>query len=197
MSHKIGPLRNGNIALIAGIAWFLQGAASVILPDPTWVLDITMIAPMILTFFAVRVFLNAQSAGATRLGRIGQMVMAVTAIVIVPGQIGAAAELSWLNWLAFPVGALGLTVGLVLTGIATLRAKEFPRWSGILLIASEFLAVLTGLALSPISPIVNHGDYTGAMAHGVVWLLISRRLLGHHSVQPLSAEWGRELAPQP
>ncbi len=96
-------------------------------------------------------------------------------------------------WLAFPAGLLVLTIGLVLTGVATLRVNEFPRWSGYLVIASEFLAVLTGFALSPISPIADHGDYSGALAHGVVWLLISLKLLGVRTDADASGYRTREL----
>ena len=94
LRRHIGPSSGFNIALVTGVAWSLQRAVSVVIPDPTWVLDVTMIVPMILTFFAVRLFLNPQSAGTSRLGRIRLAAMVITTVAAVPGQPGAAAERS-------------------------------------------------------------------------------------------------------
>lgn len=58
------------------------------------------------------------------------------------------------NWVVFLLG-IALTLGLLLTGIATIRANVYPRWAGILLLAAtagfffvffvaEFLPPLTG-----------------------------------------------------
>jgi hypothetical protein len=58
------------------------------------------------------------------------------------------------NWVSFLLG-IALTVGLLLTGIATVRAGVFPRWAGVVLLAAtagfffvffvaEFLPPVTG-----------------------------------------------------
>jgi hypothetical protein len=194
MFRNVTRIRHLNPTLLAGSAWFLEGLASLILPDSTWVLDITMIASLMLTFFAVRQVLEAQSIERTLLGRIALFLTGVTVIGAPIGQVLLATESSALEWLAV-VMALGLMIGLIVTGIATLRAREYPIWVGISLILAQFGAVAVGIALSPISPLADHGDYTGAMAHGIVWLLIWHSIF---SDRPEPAELSapvRKLAP--
>ncbi len=64
-----------------------------------------------------------------------------------------------LDWL-FLLGFVGSLVGFVLLGVATIRARIFPRWCGVLLI----VAVL-GM---PVYFVL--GNYGGAILYGLVWL---------------------------
>ena len=45
---------------------------------------------------------------------------------------------------------------------------------------SEPPAVLAGLALSPIVPLSESGSYSGAVAHGIVWLAVGSVLWARH-----------------
>lgn len=39
-----------------------------------------------------------------------------------------------LGWISYPWGTIGMLVGFVLYGLATLRARVLPRWYGLALI---------------------------------------------------------------
>ncbi len=62
--------------------------------------------------------------------------------------------------LLFILGFVGSLVGFVLLGVATLRARVFPRWCGVLLIVAV-LGIPVYFAL---------GNYGGAILYGLVWL---------------------------
>ncbi len=70
--------------------------------------------------------------------------------------------------LLFLLGNLAPFVGLVLLGVATLRARVLPRWFGVLLIVGTLVvAVLLGAQLATI----------GLVAYGVFWILVGYTLL--------------------
>ena len=68
-----------------------------------------------------------------------------------------------LEWLVFPVGFLAVPIGLVLYGVATVRARVLPRWCGIALIAVPLLGVVLGDA--------------GEILFGLLWLALGYMLL--------------------
>ena len=61
------------------------------------------------------------------------------------------------------LGFLGMLVGFVLLGAATLRLGVLPRWCALLLIACPLLAITLG-------------DYGGALALGLTWLALGGTL---------------------
>ena len=61
------------------------------------------------------------------------------------------------------LGFLGMFVGFVLLGAATLRLGVLPRWCALLLIACPLLAITLG-------------DYGGALALGLTWLALGGTL---------------------
>lgn len=50
-----------------------------------------------------------------------------------------------LDWLAYPVGMLGVIVGFSLYGAATVQARVLPRWYGVVLIVFLPISVLFGV----------------------------------------------------
>ena len=70
-----------------------------------------------------------------------------------------------LGELLIGVGGLGILVGLVLYGAATLQARVLPRWCGIALIVSLPVTILLG-------------DY-GGILFGLVWLALGYMLWSH------------------
>lgn len=52
------------------------------------------------------------------------------------------------QWLSSPVGALGMLVGFMLYGIATLRARVLPRWYGLTLAVSMPVSLGLGYLLA-------------------------------------------------
>src|SRR4051794_5849883 len=80
----------GRWAVAAGAAWTAQSALSLALPDPTDLLDDTMIVPMTLTMIALW---QLRAAGAFGNGQLSNAIAALAAIgvaTIVPCQVGFA-----------------------------------------------------------------------------------------------------------
>lgn len=67
------------------------------------------------------------------LGRVGFYVTMATLAARLLGAVVFLAGSSTLGWISLP-GTLGMMVGFVLYGLATLRAGVLPRWYGLALI---------------------------------------------------------------
>ena len=174
---RLNP-RIGVIAAAASAAWVGQSLASLALPDPTAVLDVTMIVPVLLTVTGIWLLKQQGAMGHGLLSRVVSAFAAVAALTVVPGQVSFASEWDGPGALLAIVVTVAFIGAIVLGGIGILRARVLPRWMGIALIAAQPLAILLGLIFSPISPLADHGDYTGALGHGIVWGLIAAALLG-------------------
>jgi hypothetical protein len=70
-----------------------------------------------------------------RLGRAGFYIALVAIAARVLGAVVFLAGSSALEWISLPA-TLGMLVGFVLYGVATLRARVLPRWYGLALIVS-------------------------------------------------------------
>ena len=83
-------------------------------------------------------------------------------------------ENSMLLWLVTRVSALGLVVGFILYGVATLQARVLPRWC-----ALAFIIGLPGaIALMWIRPLFGLGQGASAtsIVFGLVWLALGYML---------------------
>jgi hypothetical protein len=76
--------------------------------------------------------------------------------------LGSAA----LYWLAFPVGFVVVTVGLIIYGVATLQAKVLPRWCGLALI---IIPPIKTISILPTT--IAWRDY-GWILFGLLWLAL-------------------------
>lgn len=177
--NGVGAARRwaGLAACSAAIAWTGQGLASLIVPDPTSILDLTMIAPIVLAAAAVWCFVRAGFGGDGRLALAAKVLAGVTVATAVPCQVAFGYDVPVLDPFTI-VGTAAFVLALVVAGIAAIRARVAPRWMGGALIAAQPLAMVIGVALSPLSPLASHGDYTGALGHGLVWWLIGLALIG-------------------
>jgi hypothetical protein len=75
------------------------------------------------------------------------------------------------GWIGYSLGYLLLAVGLALVGVASLRAKPFPRWNA--------LPLLMGLPVLPIYPTVTSGNTVGALLAvplGLGWVALGSLL---------------------
>jgi hypothetical protein len=77
-------------------------------------------------------------------GRAGFYTILASSVAIVAGGIGQLFGSMALEWLAYPVGMLGVIVGFSLYGAATAQARVLPRWYGVMLIVFLPLSVLFG-----------------------------------------------------
>jgi hypothetical protein len=106
-----------------------------------------------------------QAASYGRLGAVGFYAAFVgTALLLISTAVTILAGREVLNFL-FVLGFLG-TLGLVLLGVATLRARVLPQWCGVLLIVAA-LGILVYFVL---------GNYGGAILYGLLWLALGYAL---------------------
>jgi uncharacterized protein YjbI with pentapeptide repeats len=74
----------------------------------------------------------------------------------------------------YALGVLGTLVGIVLLGIATLRARVLPRWCGAALIGVLPVSVALHYWVIPV----------GGLAFGLVWLALGYVLWSHRGAEP-------------
>lgn len=174
--------RLSGIALIGGAA--LLGIATVIVslrPVVNQPLSPGVSALMLLAAILLLVSLPAayarQADAAGWLGLAGQgllqtgilllVVLAATpllypSIKLAPGE----------NVVSFVLG-IALTLGLLLTGIATIRAEVFPRWAGILLLAAVagfFFVFFVAEFLPPVTGQVGSAIFGVLIAVALAWM---------------------------
>ena len=188
---------SGAIAILAGALWCVLSIASLATLDPERYLDVLFLAPFSLT---LPVFVGLHLIQRDHLGRLGRgafWLSAGTMVAILIGQTGQVVGIDALVWLGFPVGFLGWLAGFALYGVATVRARVLPRWAGWALALSQPLAILLGVAFSPISPLADYGDYSGALAHGLVWMAMGWSLRTAHmgAIVATGARGAAYLAP--
>jgi hypothetical protein len=139
---------------------------------------VLFLIPYLLTLIALIEMHPRQRDRMGRLGRVGYRASEGAMIAVLIGQAGIIADVEALTWLSFPIGAVVWFAGFALYGIATVRAKALPAWVGAAIALSQPLTAVAALALSPISPVADHGDFSGAVVHGLVWFAIGRTIFG-------------------
>src|ERR671921_2523850 len=152
----------GLLAIVYSLLGFAAGKGDE--PGP---LDILVILAMLLEVVGLVGFHALQGRNYGRIGRAGLYTaiggIVVWALVILASLFGESVSLGLLA----AVGALGMLVGFVLYGAATLQARVLPRWCGILFIV--FIPV--GLLLGDLQPIWG----------GLVWVALGYALLSQSS----------------
>ena len=129
-----------------------------------------------------------QARQSGRLGSVGSWTAAVGAALMFVGTLlamGSTAlrgEYLVLDGILFDAALLSFLVGFPLLGIDTLRARVFPAWVGILLLAWYLVYMIVGLTL------VAYG--AANVAVGLLWLAIGYGLWSHRRVPPYPAPAG-------
>jgi hypothetical protein len=154
----------GLLAIVYGLLSFAVGKGDQ--PGP---LDILVILAMILEVVGLLGFHALQGRNYGRIGRAGlyttiAAIVLLELLLILLNLFGSDVGLEWVG----AVGELGLLVGLVLYGAATLQARVLARWCGILFII--FLPV--GILLGDLQPIWG----------GLVWLALGYALWSQRGV---------------
>lgn len=151
-------LRLGALAaMLGGLAFVVDGLIVLAGPEGRWT-NLVYVVAALLVLVGILGLNELQSEYLGRLGQAGLYVAVVALLGQVLGILVFLAGSSSLEWLIFPVGFLAVPIGLVLYGIATLRARVLPRWCGIGLIAVPLLAVVLGDA--------------GEILFGLLWLAL-------------------------
>ena len=166
-------------ALLSGAMWIAGGLLHLAYPqDPPGALGhflnylgSAIFSAAYLGVLGGLVGLHARQAGSYgRLGTAGFFLAFVGAALAFVGQATSAIfpENGALGWLfgdpgfGFLLGILLMSLGLVLLGVATLRARVLPRWCGVGLIA---LVVFSALAA-----------FGGFLVVGLIWLALGYAL---------------------
>ena len=121
-------------------------------------LDILIIIAWLLQVVGLVGFHTLQKENYGRIGRAGFYTFIVGAPAQSLGLLLVLAGSETLGEVLVAVGGIGILVGLVLYGAATLQARILPRWCGIALIISLPLTILLA-------------DY-GGLVFGLTWLAL-------------------------
>jgi hypothetical protein len=165
------------IAAATGATFVAVSILSLLVDDPERYIDALITVPFALMFFGVMGVHLLQRDRGKRSELIGYRILAVTIATMVVTQPLIVFDVSALSWISFPGAFLGFLGGTVLFGYGMYRAQVLPSWCAIALGLSQFLTMAAGIALSPISPLSDYGDYSGAIVHCLVWLGIAYALL--------------------
>ena len=128
----------GPAAMLGGVTWVVLGLGAVVgylqaIPGRE---DVVLFIVALLLTAAGLVGLHTLQKGSY--GRLGQAGFYISLTAITARILGAVVFLagsSALEWISLP-GTLGMLVGFVLYGFATLQARVLPRWYGLALIVS-------------------------------------------------------------
>ncbi|MCA1729106.1 MAG: hypothetical protein LC751_06775 [Actinobacteria bacterium] len=161
----------GLAAMAAGVLAIIYGLLSFAISqgDERGPLDILVLLGMILEVVGLLGFHALQGRNYGRIGRAGlyttiAAIVLLELLLIVLNLLGDTGSLEVIGI----VGELGLLIGLVLYGAATLQARVLPRWCGILFIV--FLPV--GILLGSLQPIWG----------GLAWLALGYTLWSRRGV---------------
>jgi hypothetical protein len=166
-------------ALLAGVAWIVSFVGSLVVTVQSSILGLS-------SFYLIEGIIGLALAG-TLLGLLGLHARQTTSYGVL-GTVGFLAALIGTAFvladvvfvhvarrevldLLLEIGLVGMLVGFVLLGIATLRARGLPRWCGVTLIV-----------VLPISAIL--GDYGGGLVLGLFWLALGYVLLVNRNIEP-------------
>lgn len=132
-----GLIRRGAMGfMLGGATWTVLGLSAVFgylqaIPGRE---DVVLFVVALLLTAAGLVALHAlQGESYGLLGRVGFYVALAAMVARISGAVVFLAGSSTLEWLSLP-GTVGMTVGFVLYGLATLQAGVLPRWYGVVLI---------------------------------------------------------------
>ena len=139
-----GLVRWGAIGLmLGGAVWIVLGLSALFgylqaIPGRE---DVVLFAvALLLTAVGLLGLYALQEGSYGLLGRVGLYVAFVAMAARLSGALVYLAGSTALEWISWP-GTLGMLVGFVLYGLATLRAGVLPRWYGLALIFSMPLSL--------------------------------------------------------
>ncbi|MDQ3589749.1 MAG: hypothetical protein M3392_05850 [Actinomycetota bacterium] len=134
-----GLIRWGAMGLmLGGVMWLVLGLSTVFgylqaIPGREDV--VLFVVALVLTAAGLVGLHSLQRGGYGLLGRVGFYIALAAVAGRILGAVVFLAGSSALEWISLP-GTLGMLVGFVLYGFATLRTRVLPRWYGLALLAS-------------------------------------------------------------
>jgi hypothetical protein len=124
--------------MLGGVVWVVLGLSALVgylqaIPGREDV--VLFIVALLLTAAGLVGLHTLQSGSCGLLGRAGFYVALAAIAARILGAVVFLAGSSALEWISMP-GTLGMLVGFVLYGVATLQARVLPRWYGLALIVA-------------------------------------------------------------
>ena len=167
-------------AVLGGIAWCALSLESIARADPERYRTGLFLVPWVLSAGGIVGLHVLQRCETGRLGRVGFWATVSSMLAAAIGTIAYLADVDALRWLEVP-GVVGWTVGMLILGYATVRARVVPVRAGIALMLAEPGTVVTALILSPWVPLQSEGSYSGAIANGIAFLILGVALRSERS----------------
>jgi hypothetical protein len=162
-----------------GLAAVLSGVLFILLfaipePPPDSFLDdlgsVVFIVALVLLLGGLVGFHALQKANYGRIGRAGFYTFIVGASAQILAAIARLSGSTALEFLDF-LGLIGVLVGLVLYGAATLQARVLPRWCGV----GFIVGLPVWLVLSAVLP-GESGGILGGILFGLLWVALGYTL---------------------
>lgn len=173
-------------ALLAALAWTVSGIFARIFPGPnmgevgslSWRLiessdaaaELGMLAALVAIHVRQSPRGNTLSAIATAISFVGTAALAVSTILWLATETEGA-----LLDILFSAGALAVLIGYPMLGLAVLRARVLPRWSGLLLLGWVVYFPLIFVAID------FYGEFRAVF--GLVWLALAYAIRAERHVR--------------
>ena len=169
-------IRWGGLAsMLAGVTFVVLFLVGLVIPEPLpgsfsdVLTSIMFIIALLLLLVGLAGFHALQKESYGRIGRAGFYTVIVATLVQILAQVVLVMGSTALEFLDF-LGLLGVMVGFVLYGAATLQARVLPRWCGV-----GFIAGLpVWVAVSVVSG--EYGGIVGGILFGLLWLALGYTL---------------------
>jgi len=158
-----------------GLAGMLAGAAFIVLmliPEGSpgsflYILNgLVFIAAVLLVLVGLAGFHALQKGNYGRIGRAGFYTVIVAALAQIIAQVGSMLGSTAFRFLDF-LGLLGVMVGFVLYGAATLQVRALPRWCGVGFIVGLPVWLVVSVVLGN-----EFGASLGGILFGFLWLAL-------------------------
>ncbi|CAN5143758.1 hypothetical protein BH24ACT19_BH24ACT19_14420 [soil metagenome] len=151
-------------AVLAGMAWLASFTVSPeVLGSPSYVVEGTFGAALLGTLVGLVALHTRQSRSYGALGLAGFLAAAAGTALVLLNVLLISLDIRDLLDLLLGLGFLGMLVGFVVLGVATIRGQVLPGWCGVALIVA--LPVAAAL-----------GNYGGGMVLGLLWLALGYAL---------------------
>lgn len=175
--HAFLARRGCRFGVLAAVCWIALGVDSIVRPYQVNLRDGLLLIPWVFTAITFWYVHLVQRSAAGRVERTGHVLVQIASVLVFFGNVGLVTDQPVLAIFTVPWGALLWAAALVVFGIGTRKAAVLPGYAGVALMLLEPCSMLSGLALSPISPIHDRGAYSGALVKGFLVALVSAALM--------------------
>lgn len=149
-------------ALLLMIGGFVFARLSTQEPPPAALIALRVVSDLLLAA-GVAGLVRSGVAGRGRLATIGLVLTVLGFLVLCVAEIALAME-SDIDMVLFGIASAVLVVGLIMIGVAVLRARRWTGWQ-------RFLPLVLGLYLLPIGPLPGIAFSIALGVWGILWLL--------------------------